>query len=69
MKPMPPEVADELERLREIARTYVDMQRFSLLHTINTGRVDRYPPGVFADACQRGLAALDDIIRIKGEYS
>lgn len=68
-KPMPQNVAERLSEARTVARKWLDMQYASGLHAMNTGRRDKYPPGIFADAAKRGQAALLEIERIKAEYS
>lgn len=68
-KPMPEDVWQQLQEARHAAITWLQMQYHSGLHTVNTGRLDKYDPGEFVDAARRGRAALKLIQMIKAEYS
>lgn len=68
-KPMSEDVAERLETARVLALRWVNLQHSAAKHLINTGRRDYVPAGVYADMRRRGVAALEEIERIKREYS
>lgn len=66
--PMPQDVYERLEAARVVALRWINLQHASNKHLMNTGKRDYVPAGVYADMRKRGVAALEEIERIKREY-
>lgn len=67
-KPMPDDVHERLEAARVVALRWINLQHSANKHLMNTGKRDYVPAGVYADMRRRGVAALEEIERIKREY-